>query len=161
VQDLCQAFLKYSLLDMTQYRLDSSPRFADPWRFRIVQTRPVSFASIDGRSLEVSCFRRGGCPYWQVAPTSRPSDTRSLLTDLRRRVSATFARYRSSEICTKAELRTIEALWIEGLSLRALARRDRVTPTAVADRISRLERKAPEFWNWWRLKHRRRRRCER
>jgi hypothetical protein len=85
---------------------------------------------------------------------------RSSLVHLRRRQSATFARYRLTAWCTEVELSTIKALWFEGLSLRQLANRDRVSPAAVGDRIARLRYKAPEFWNWWRLKHySRRNRC--
>lgn len=56
------------------------------------------------------------------------------------------------------ELRTIEALWQKGMSLRTHAREEGVTPQAIEDRIHRMKERAPRFWNWWRLKNRSRQR---
>lgn len=79
---------------------------------------------------------------------------RSMLAELWRRVSAEIARYRMSDLFSLKELRTIEALWLEGISLRALARRERVAAQAVEDRVERLKNRAPRFYSWWRLKNR-------
>ena len=84
--------------------------------------------------------------------TDRPE--RSMLAELLRRVSAEIARYRMSNLFTSKELVTIEALWREGISLHALARREGVAPQAIAERIKRLEDRAPRFYRWWRLKNR-------
>ncbi len=51
------------------------------------------------------------------------------------------------------ELRRIEALWIEQISLRELARREGVRPQAISETINALANKAPEFYRWWRLKN--------
>jgi DNA-directed RNA polymerase specialized sigma24 family protein len=84
----------------------------------------------------------------------------SMLVELLRRVSAELARYRTSGLLSEKELRTVEALWIAGLSLREFARREGVAPQAIEDRIQRLRERAPRFWLWWRLKNRMRgRRC--
>jgi DNA-binding MarR family transcriptional regulator len=77
-----------------------------------------------------------------------------MLLELRRRVAAEIARYRLSGEFTATEIRTIEALWQEGVGLRELARRESVAPQAVTERIARLERRAPRFYRWWRLKNR-------
>lgn len=77
-----------------------------------------------------------------------------MLVELLRRVSAEIARYRMSNLLSLKELRTIEALWLEGISLRALARREAVAAQAVEGRIERLKVRAPRFYAWWRLKHR-------
>lgn len=77
-----------------------------------------------------------------------------MLVELWRRVSAEIARYRMSGLFSPKELRTIEALWLEGMSLRALARREGVAAQAVEDRVERLKNRAPRFYSWWRLKNR-------
>lgn len=95
--------------------------------------------------------------------SSIPTGERSMLVELRRRVSATVARYRLEKWCTPIELATIDALWCQGLCLRQVARCDGVSPAAIGARIEGLARKAPEFYRWWRLKHRARRalrRCQ-
>jgi hypothetical protein len=72
--------------------------------------------------------------------------------------SAALARYRNAGQCTEIELRTIEQLWLRGVGLRALARCEGVTPSAISERIAGLgAHKAPEFTNYWKLKNRRRR----
>jgi hypothetical protein len=79
---------------------------------------------------------------------------RSMLTELRRRVSAEIAKYRITGLFSPGELRLIEALWLEGISMRALAQREGVTAQAVGYRIARLRNRAPRFYSWWRLKNR-------
>ncbi len=80
-----------------------------------------------------------------------------MLAELHRRVAATVAKYRLAGWCTAIEIATIEALWCQGKSLRDLARRDGVSAAAIGARIEGLQRKAPEFYRWWRLKHSNRR----
>jgi len=69
-----------------------------------------------------------------------------------------MARYRNSGLLTDRQLRTIEALWIRGLSQNTLAKIESVKPSAIACRIDALGRRAPEFFRWWRLKNQGRRR---
>lgn len=142
------------------------PTYANPWSFRERVCRSVeTIADLHGRPVERLFYRRGGvatsAPVLNepCAPSENPLPLprTSSLQELRRRQSATFARYRLAGWCTLLELETIEALWLEGLSLRQLARRAGVSPAAIGDRIERLSRKAPEFYHWWILKHRRRR----
>lgn len=141
------------------------PRFADPWRFRERSQRSEAVADFSGRPIQPRFYRRGGVSTYATVADETPSKpgsgsgvrTRSSAADLRRRQSAAFALYRCDGWCTAVELATIEALWFEGLSLRGLARRDKVSPAAISDRISGLRHKAPHFWNWWRAKNQGRR----
>ena len=71
---------------------------------------------------------------------------------LRRRRAAAIARYRMSGSFTALELLTIEAMWVEGLGVRQLAKRLGTSAAAVSDRVQRLA-KARELWTWWRLKN--------
>ena len=64
-----------------------------------------------------------------------------------------MANYRNEGRCTEVELRTMEALWVEGLTLREFARRESVGPQAISARINGLANKAPMFYRWWRLKN--------
>jgi hypothetical protein len=139
-------------------RSSSVPRFADPWRFRKSPPLPREVpVGPDGTPLMLTYVRHNGV--WRTVPrapqrSSRPRPpVRSLLHELRRRKSATFSRYRASGWFTPTELATTEALWFEGLSLRALARREGVAPSAISTRLAGLFHKAPEFSRWWRLKH--------
>jgi hypothetical protein len=88
------------------------------------------------------------------APITPPE--RSMLVELRRRVASEISRYRASGLFTSNELTTIEALWVDGASLRAAARREGVTAQAIEGRIERMQHRGPRFYRWWRLKHRRR-----
>jgi hypothetical protein len=157
-----------------QYRRARTYRFADPWSFRRNSTvRREAIADLRGRPVATRSFRRGGISMHCAIPSDVeletnhgifiPTGERSMLVELRRRVSATVARYRLEKWCTPTELATINALWCRGLRLRQLARHDGVTPSAIVTRVEGLARKAPEFYRWWRLKHRARRashRCE-
>jgi hypothetical protein len=154
-------------MEPTEPRRNSkAARFADPWRFRDRAKWSEPAADLHGRPIQPRFYRRGGvnavCSLldsseerFEAPPRPNEWDSRA---SLHRRQSATMARYRRDEWCTETELRTIESLWIEGVSLRKLARREDVTPTAIGDRVARLSLKAPEFWNWWRLKNVARRR---
>lgn len=137
----------------------SLPRYANPWSFRPLESIEHS-AGLDGRPIGETPVRRGGrlvnAPgAWDPSigrPTGGP--VRSMLAELRRRVSAEVARYRMSGLFSDKELKTIEALWLDGRPLRVLARLDGVTAQAIGDRIERVKNRAPRFYAWWRLKHR-------
>jgi len=144
-------------------RSAKTPRFADPWSLRDCSCRCLeSTADQHGRPTHLRFYRRGGilvcaAPLDELTPLPVPGSRRrpngSSLAVLRRRKAATFARYRLAGWCTAVELSTIDALWFEGVSLRQLSKREGVSPAAISDRIAGLRRKAPEFANWWRLKH--------
>lgn len=121
--------------------------------------RLIPAADAKGRPIYLPIIRHGGkaiygatipCPL--AEPPAEPLE-RSRLPALRRRVSAELARYRASGLFSTKELRTIEALWIEGLSLREHARREGVTPQAIEVRIHAMRQRAVRFWHWWRLKN--------
>ena len=79
--------------------------------------------------------------------------TRSCLevfVDIYRHHAVVFARYCAEGRCSVTQLRTIEALYIDGMSLREFAAKERVTPQAISTRIDALANKAPEFYRWWR-----------
>jgi hypothetical protein len=84
--------------------------------------------------------------------SSAPEPSRLLF--FLRLVAVEIAKYRMGDMCSGKDIRTIEALWREGLPLREHARREGVTPQAIVSRIERLRERAPLFWNWWRLKNR-------
>lgn len=116
-------------------------------------------SNIAGDSLDVRIFRRAGeTAYAWVEvdglDAAQSSHEPSMLQELRRRQSAALSRWRTEGLCTDVELRTIEALWLEGIGLRALARREGVAPAAIGCRLKGLTYKAPEFVRWWRLKNR-------
>lgn len=135
------------------------PRYANPWRYRKnCGVEPI--AGPTGTRVHQAVFRRNGEVGFVVtiaAPldeTPRENDDPSMLVELRRRVAAEIARYRMSGEFTPTEIRTVEALWQEGLGLRELARLDGVSAQAVLDRLQRLASKAPRFCRWWRIKNR-------
>lgn len=74
----------------------------------------------------------------------------SIFADLYRHHAMVFARYRADGRFTPKQLRTIEALYIEGLSLREFALVEGVEPQAISARIDALANKALEFYRWWR-----------
>ena len=113
-----------------------------------------------GRPMQASWYRRGGVLRLCVREFEFLPDTNKLATvekshlpELRRQRDLTMLRYRQEERCTNVELRTMRALWIEGLSLREFARREGVKAQAISARINGLANKAPEFYRWWRRKH--------
>lgn len=144
-------------------RPQSSPQFADPWAFRSPrQGRLESAADLVGRPLTAQSYRRGGVPAVEYRAEIPQRPERSMLLELRRRVSAEVARYRLSGLCSAADLALIEALWCDGKSLREYARELGVTPAAVGDRIERLRERCPRFYRFWLFKNRRRREaCDR
>ncbi|HLG56879.1 MAG TPA: hypothetical protein VI485_16190 [Vicinamibacterales bacterium] len=77
-----------------------------------------------------------------------------MLAELRRRRAAEITKYRMSGVFSPKELRTIEAIWRDGISLREHARREGVAPQAIESRIAHLKDRAVRFWTWWRLKNR-------
>jgi hypothetical protein len=128
-----------------------SPRFADPWSFR--HGRPIPEASdLQGRKLSPASFRQGG--EWTFRVVDDDADVsqqpeRSMLAELRRRVAAEISSYRRSGVCTSDDLELISALWQDGLSLRAYARRVRKTPAAIGAHIERLQNRCHRFYRWW------------
>jgi hypothetical protein len=70
--------------------------------------------------------------------------------DLYRHHSAVFARYEQEGLLSRRQLRLIEALFIEGVSLRDFAAREEVTPQAITARLEAIATRAPEFIRWWR-----------
>ncbi len=138
-------------------------RVADPWSFYKARGVRADVADLFGRPRAVSGYWRGGV--WTFAPgradlaTALPaSGERSMLAELRRCVAAEIAKYRINSQVSPKELRTIEALWRDGFSLREHARRERVAPQAIESRIDHVRERAVRFWTWWRLKNRMRRR---
>lgn len=80
-----------------------------------------------------------------------PGDLPSVV---RRRVAATIATYRTSGLLSAKELGTIEGLWLKGMSLSELARREGVHPQTINRRVKRLRIRAPLFFRWWQMKKR-------
>jgi hypothetical protein len=76
---------------------------------------------------------------------------------IRLKISETIDRYRRSGTLTECQLTTIIRLWVDGWTLRQLARYERVAPAAISCRIEALRFKAPEFYTWWSFKNRSRR----
>lgn len=139
-------------------------RYANPWSFRRSSNPSEAIADLRGRPIRPNFYRRGGVTVNSASldEIGRVSDTdlesrpaRVSLRALKRRQAATFSKYRRQAWCTELELATIDGLWNHGLSLRQLARRHRVSPAAISDRIDRLTMsgKAPEFTHWWRLRN--------
>jgi hypothetical protein len=87
---------------------------------------------------------------------AQPLDV-SMLPELQRRVAVEIARYRLSGLCSPEEVDLIVALWQDGLTLRAYARRLGVKPGTIGYRIARLQHRCWRFYRWWTLKHRNRR----
>ena len=120
------------------------------------------------RLLDVGegAYRRGGqrVVAWREGEvTDSIPSCLSRYVDLYRHHALVFKRYEDERRCSPRQLRTIEGLYIEGLSLRELARREGVAPQAISARINSLANKAPQFCRWWRLvtgRRRRRNRCE-
>jgi len=140
-------------------RAQTPPRYANPWRYR--RQSPVEpVANTDGGQAASVLFRRNGqtsfmaVVYDPLKETPVPPAEESMLMELRRRVAAEIARYRASGDFSEIEIRTIEALWREGIGLRELARREGVAPQAITDRLHRIGSKAPRFKRWWQLKNR-------
>ena len=74
----------------------------------------------------------------------------SVFVDLYRHHATIFARYSAEARCSPRQLQLIEALYIEGVSLREFAATEGTTPQAISSRINALANKAPEFYRWWR-----------
>lgn len=75
--------------------------------------------------------------------------------------SAVFARYCAEQRLTPKQLRTVEALYIDGLSQNMFAGIERTTAEAIRQRILGMAIKAPEFYRWWRGLNQSRRRGSR
>lgn len=140
-------------------RSSSVPRFSDPWCCQGRRRSNAYVADRLGRRVPTNPMRRGGV--WLEVPADLETSMEenpeaaepSRLAELRRRVAKTIARYRNEGRCTAAQLRMIELMWVDGIGLREMGRRDGVAPQAISWRIWSLRSRAPEFWNWWRLKN--------
>ena len=64
--------------------------------------------------------------------------------------AAVFARYCAEGRLSPKQLHTIECLYIDGMTLRELAKLDGVAPQAISDRINAMATRAIEFYRWWR-----------
>lgn len=91
-----------------------------------------------------------------------PDDVRG---QLRVDVVLAILRYQHSGRFSDKELRVLFWLWLEGRGLREVARMEGVKPETLRQRIEGnkhghggLKKKAPEFYRWWKFKHRNRRR---
>jgi len=138
---------------------------SNPWF--IERRRPIidRVSDLRGRTRVVSTCRIGDTiaiceivPWDESADDPRegvdPEQTRRWI---RLKISETIQRYRDSGQFTDRQLLTIIRLWVDGWTLRQLARYQEVAPAAISSRIEALRRKAPEFYTWWSFKHRRRR----
>lgn len=74
----------------------------------------------------------------------------SIFVDLYRHHATVFAKYCAERRCSPRQLHLIEALYIDGKSLREFAEEEGVQPQAISSRINALANKAPEFYRWWR-----------
>jgi hypothetical protein len=112
---------------------------------------------IYGRPLAVTCRWNGRACYARTPEWQRhdrlSTPERSMLAELRRLVAAEIARYRLDGSLSAKELRTVEALWRGGQTLREHARREGVSPQAIEARIHGMRTRAVRFWRWWRRKH--------
>lgn len=119
-------------------------------------------AANDGRPISPRPYRHnkglrfGIYGFDSLIPEPQSPPERSRLHWLRRRFSALMAGYRMSGM-TPTQLRTIEALMIQSKTLRQFAREEGVSPQAIDARIEALKYVAPEFWQFWLWKNRRRR----
>jgi hypothetical protein len=83
-----------------------------------------------------------------------------VFVDLYRHHYAVFARYCSEGRCSPKQFRTVEALYIDGLSAQEFARLEGVSAEAIRVRIDGLANKCPEFYRWWRRLNASRQRSE-
>jgi hypothetical protein len=101
---------------------------------------------------EPSCYETGS-----VHAVSRPHGKRGLSPYILGRIRSLLADYQHSGRFTTAELRTMDALLYEGLTLRELAAREQVSDEAIRARLigrrgqGGLLKKALEFARWWRF----------
>ena len=142
------------------YRRSALERHA-PWAHRR-HARLAPPSDLHGRPSEIRPIRINGQPAWiaivhepGTAPAELPA-AKSMLPQLRRRVSAEIARYRAQGLLSDVELWIVEQLWRHGKSLRWAARQLGKDPQLVSYWIQRMEYLAPRFWLYWRLKNRNR-----
>lgn len=134
-------------------------------------TSPLA-AGLNGEIRHGTAYRRGDMPCVAFRSVEEPEPTGDDIDEpvsaIRRRLAAriedTLERYASSGLLTAIELRTIRALWAEGLTLRAVAAAESVSAEAVRARIEGnrkgqggVRSKASEFYRWWAFKQRHRR----
>lgn len=128
-------------------------------------------ADLFGRPRQVSSYRwstRTSAGFRDLDEATEPSPDEpcpeATRAWLREQISGVLNRYQSGGNFSEIELRTIRALWLDGLSLRQFAKSEGVTAEAVRARIEGnrkgqggIKRKAPQFYRWWAFKQRRRR----
>src|SRR5437868_13650208 len=98
-------------------------RYLNPWAFRRQSVTGEPAADLLGRPLTTRVIRHNGIPVRLVVHdefmTERSSpDQQELLAELRRRVDAEIARYRSRGNCSDADLRMVTSFWHDGQTLR-------------------------------------------
>lgn len=118
------------------------------------QVWPDPFRRIPLRT-SFSEYRRNGQRRFSSANEHEKSVPSSLsqFVPIYRHHAAVFARYCAEGRLSAKQLHTIEALYIDGLSLRDLAKLDGVAPQAISDRINAMATRAVEFYRWWRRLH--------
>lgn len=133
-----------------------SPKMS--WKFRPIRAHG-RIADLAGNAVPVTTYVRGNtfitAPNLEGEHSERPTlpvET-SRMPELVRRRAAAMARYRNSGELSADELRTIERLWVDGMSLRAHAREEGLTPATISFRVGRMGTRAVEFFNWWKIKH--------
>jgi hypothetical protein len=85
----------------------------------------------------------------------------SVYVDVYRHHWTLFARYCNEGRCSEKQLRTVDALFIQGVSAQEFAKAENVSVEAIRSRIQGLANKCPEFYRWWRGLHRGRQRSTR
>src|SRR5581483_5684730 len=119
------------------------------WAFRDHSVHLVQAVSdLNGRPMSLTVHRRNGKAVQVALPRDNSLPAPSMLTELRRRVAAEISRYRTGGLCTGADLALVEALWVEGKSLRQHARERGVAAQAISDHIERLRHRCPRFYRW-------------
>ena len=103
-------------------------------------------------STATSEYKINGRRHFRV-PRERACSIPSSLgryVDIYRHHAAVFARYCADGRFSEKQLRTIERLYIDGMSLQQFARAEGVSPQAILARIEGLANRAYVFYCWWR-----------
>src|SRR5262245_20377324 len=113
--------------------------------------RAVHVDMSDGPSIRQ--YKRNGKHRFNWSTDDEVGSIRSSLdhfVDLYRHHATVVPRNSAEARCDSRQLHLIEALSIDGMSLREFATHEGVTPQAVSSRINALANRAPEFYRWWR-----------
>lgn len=131
------------------------PRYADPWCIQRLNGHFEPGCGLQGEKLSNSTIRRGGTvrhlPGFIEPLVDTPGQVLdvSMMPRLLRRISVEISRYRSSGAFSNDELRLIELIWLDRLSLREVSRVFARTPTRISQRIDGLAERAPRFYHWY------------